>query len=248
MILNHESLSGLIGMTARSKEPCASKQREVVDRGEVESRREPWVFHNRAGDEAGTMLEGNRRVVAYIRKNGGRREPLGPPGNSGSVALGLSEQGKVVGFAETESEQIQAFLFDERFTMLGTLGGNWSEARAVADSGIVAGRSANAEGRGVPFLYTKGGMKDLQLLGSADSGSAMGIQGDGRRLVGWCGGNRDVLRATLWDSDGRPHDLNDLISPENGWVLLCASMIRGDGAIEGVGWVSGRGMRKFLLT
>ena len=46
-------------------------------------------------------------------------------------------------------------------TDLGTLGGAWSQGRAINNSGQVVGQSIDENGNARAFLYSNGGMLDL---------------------------------------------------------------------------------------
>ena len=56
-------------------------------------------------------------------------------------------------------------------TDLGTLGGNYSLAHGINNSGQVVGESATANGYYHAFLYSSGTMTDLGTLGGSRSGA-----------------------------------------------------------------------------
>jgi len=68
-------------------------------------------------------------------------------------------------------------------TDLGTLGGEWSEAYAMNDSGQVIGMSQTANGDDHAFLYSNGQMTDLYPLNSL-RGMPMGINSAGQIAAG----------------------------------------------------------------
>jgi probable HAF family extracellular repeat protein len=69
-------------------------------------------------------------------------------------------------------------------TDLGTLGGAWSRAEAVNNSGQVAGTSADAGRRARAFVYAGGAMKDLGTL-EGHTGSYAGGINDAGDVVGY---------------------------------------------------------------
>lgn len=95
-----------------------------------------------------------------------------------SSALGINEQGWVVGFWRgTTPGPRQAFLRRGEVTgveMLGTLGGAESEARDVNGQGVVVGWAHTAEGRNHAFVYSNGVMSDLN--GRVPPGSGWELQ------------------------------------------------------------------------
>src|SRR5262249_34416912 len=95
-------------------------------------------------------------------------------------ASGINNTGQIVGdLAAGPASVRQAFLWSAGTVVdLGTLGGAGSEARAINDSGQVAG-SARLEGGGVhAFLYTGTELTDLGTLGGKNS-SADGVNNAG---------------------------------------------------------------------
>lgn len=74
-----------------------------------------------------------------------------------SSVKGLNNRGEVAG-----GNGQHALLYSEgRMIDLGTLGGNWSDATAINDSGQVVGTSRTAGNQTNVFLYSGGGMTDL---------------------------------------------------------------------------------------
>jgi probable HAF family extracellular repeat protein len=135
---------------------------------------------------------------------------------------------------------------------LGTLGGSYSVAAAISDSGAVVG-SSTLPGDGVQhaFLWTKSkGMQDLGTLGGSDS-AANGINKSGE-VVGWANTLTGVGGAFLWKSGKGMEKLSRQIPPDSGWLLGSAASINNVGQIAGTGYVkslpSGNDGRAYLLT
>ncbi len=94
---------------------------------------------------------------------------IGTLGGSKSAALGMSDRGSIVGWAEAfpgdGGPRIHAFFWhDGEMTDLGTLGGTWGEGRAVNSARQVVGSSTNAEGAMRAFYHYVGEMVDLNSL------------------------------------------------------------------------------------
>ena len=127
---------------------------------------------------------------------------------------------------------------------LGTLGGSYSSASDVNDSGQVVGGARTSSGiYGHAFLYSGGQMQDLGTLGGYESG-AYGINDSGQ-VVGQAG-HLTSSHAFLY-ADGQMQDLNDLIPAGSGWELTNATEINTSGQIVGEGELHGN-MRAFLGT
>src|SRR3954469_17332031 len=84
---------------------------------------------------------------------------LGTLGGNYSWAYGINEQGQVVGFSTTASEEYHAFLWKSgSMTDLGTLGGTFSRAFAINNRGQVVGESETTSGEKHAFLWEHGSM------------------------------------------------------------------------------------------
>ena len=106
-------------------------------------------------------------------------ESLPALGDGDSMALGMNKYGEIVGWSQLSRQTaMQAVLWtvDENtanVTPLGTLGGSWSEARAVNDHGQVIGLSEDADGQVQAFYYYAGTMWSLtDIVEPAPSGDA----------------------------------------------------------------------------
>ncbi len=114
------------------------------------------------------------------------------------------------------------------------------EQTVVGYSGTASGpKWARVTGPSHAWVWQRGRMSDLGALADADSSYAWGIN-DGNVIVGESGN-----RAVRWVNK-RIEDLNHLIDPYSGWVLLRAHAINRDGAIVGDGTYKGA-PRAFLL-
>ncbi|MBL8435440.1 MAG: PEP-CTERM sorting domain-containing protein [Zoogloea sp.] len=125
-------------------------------------------------------------------------------------------------------------------TDLGTLGGTYSEARAINASGQIAGDSDHRA-----FLYSAGTMIDLGTLGGSWS-EARGINASGQ-VVGRSAGVGFSAHAFLYD-EGSMKDLNDLIDPLSDWKILNTWAINDAGDIAANGCNTAGEYRALLLT
>ena len=112
-------------------------------------------------------------------------------------------------------------------TDLGTLGGSYSCASGINDSGQVVGEAQTSSGYGHAFLYSNGTMVDLGTLGGLESW-AQGINASGQ-VVGASGDiNNDSTQAFLY-SNGTMVDLGTL----PGCGFASANAINDNGQIVG---------------
>ena len=128
---------------------------------------------NAAGEVAGLASAGGSAFAFRL----GQFTDLGTlPGGSYSSAYALNNRGQVVGTSGLAGFDIglpfgHAFVFSHgRMTDLGTLGGSWSQAFAIADSGAVAGGAYVAgDLTQHAFLERAGSVTDINPPGSSIS-------------------------------------------------------------------------------
>jgi probable HAF family extracellular repeat protein len=110
--------------------------------------------------------------MAYLYENG-VWTALGNLGGGRSVAFGLDDLGRVVGWShlDASAQDYHPFLWASGvMTDLGTLGGRNGIAWAAHASGPVVGYADTSDGRLHAFLYSGDEMADLNALIPADTG------------------------------------------------------------------------------
>ncbi len=162
------------------------------------------------------------------------------PGDSVSAAVGINDNGQVVGASGacarlSPSIGAHALLWQNgSMTDLGSLGGHRSnvafainrQGQIVGFSGLLGDTTAHA------FLWQNGGpMRDLGTLSGDFLSVAFGINHNGQ-VVGQSCDQRGSCRAFLWQ-DGVMTDLNTLIPPGSTVRLLVANDINDQGKIVG---------------
>jgi probable HAF family extracellular repeat protein len=129
---------------------------------------------------------------------------LVPPGGARGAVLDMNDAGVAVGWSLDATYATRAFRWERtgRLQSLGTLGGDWSEARFINAAGQVAGTSRTADGKMHVFLWTAaGGIRDLGTLG----GGSIVLNGlsDSGLVVGW-GTQSNGSTAGFAARDGAP--------------------------------------------
>lgn len=152
------------------------------------------------------------------------------PDNDTGYALDINDSGQVTGYRTAlggyHAYRWQAGLFVD----LGVLPGfAHSFGNAINASGRIAGNSSSATGNSEHLFRSldAGGLQDLGGEGQHNSG--LGINASGV-VVGTKG---NFQRALLFTDAGGLQDLNTLIDPSLGWVLMSATDINDAGQIVG---------------
>ncbi len=169
--------------------------------------------------------------------SGGEMRDIGTLGGDFALAARINNAGQVVGEAALDAgplATVHAFIYEGgAMRDLGTLGGRQSSAAAISEAGHVTGYAYTAGSVEHAFLYIDGMMVDLGTLGGGRSfGYDVNALG---QVVGSSGLEGDFDTRAFLYSGGAMTDLNALIDPASGWVLVEARGINDRGQIAAFG-------------
>ena len=200
---------------------------------------------NQSGAIAGWVSDQGTKAVIWA--NGNRLEV---PGTFYAQAFALNNAGVVTGtYYGGPDNTLRAFTWSSGATpvILPSLGGFTSEGNGINEQGDVVGdsmRALSADEQAV-WWTASGQLVELGTFGGPTS-SARDINNRGQ-IVGYALNGSLEPRAFLSESGGPMVDLNTLLPPDSGWVLLSANAINDAGQIVGEGTLNGE-PRAFLLT
>jgi probable HAF family extracellular repeat protein len=174
-------------------------------------------------------------------------QDLGTLGGDTSCAQGINQSGEVAGFSYlADNVTYHAFLWTQSGGMqdLGAFDGANSTAYAVNASGQISGLGYVPPNTQSPLaaVWTPG--HGMQSLGTGPGSIGLAINDSGQ-IVGYFGKSSTV--ALLWTPTGQAQNLNSLIPPNSGWLLIQAWGINRSGQIVASGTI-GTGTHAALLT
>ncbi len=214
------------------------------------------LFSTRDVLESGLLLGQGRdagvsRSRGWILENGVLTDLGALPSNGNVFPRDINEARWIVGEATDGLGRDHAFLWRngvlQDLHMASGVPGFVSEANAINESGTAVG-GADFVVDGIQLEEAAMWLPDGKLLQLPNLG---GMQSTCRDInqrgdaVGFSTTPTNDLRAMLW-SDGKGHDLNDLLPANSGWTLLVASAISDDGHIVGEGVLGGT-IRAYVL-
>lgn len=124
---------------------------------------------------------------------------------------------------------------------LGTLGGNYSFARDINNSGAIAGEAKTEEGHTHAFIWQDGVMQDLGTLPGQEFSMANGMNNLGE-VVGYGRGKTTsgVTKAILWEADGKAVHLPNLMgqSYSQGSEINDKGEVAGVSGTKAVKWIN----------
>ena len=180
---------------------------------------------------AGVLMLG--LVVSASAQDRYKITSLPSPAGYNSSALGLNDNGNVVGY-NVQGDNYQAFLYSQSSGSsidVGSLGGQMNAACAINGSDQVAGYSQDGNGNLSAFIYTKdGGIKALGSLDGGVSSEAFGMNNSGQ-AVGDSQNATDDHRPVLFDNGG-VKDLNVCVA-QNSNAFRTAYAINDAGQVAG---------------
>lgn len=191
---------------------------------------------NALGQSAGAL--NNMHVGLFV---GQTSTDLGSIDGGANIAVGINNNGQVVGYTVLANHDERAFVADKySLVNLGTLGGSVSRAIAINGSGVITGYSFTADGLGRCFVSHGNGMVDIGPLASTDNCKPTAIN-DAGQIVGAVY-NSSGSHAFLYD--GRQfHDLGAL-----GGNTSVANGINQLGQVVGQAQMANGDTRAFLYS
>jgi probable HAF family extracellular repeat protein len=169
---------------------------------------------------------------AFLFHNGTFTDLGSLPGDLGSTATAINDQGEIAGMSGVSFAGAyccggepptldggHAFLYAHgSMRDLGTLGGAYSAANDISENGKVAGFADLPSGERHAFHWShEGGMRDLGTLGGGFS-EATAINRNGTTVVGNSTTATGEMHGFVY-AGGKMVDLNDLIDPHVGVVI-----------------------------
>jgi probable HAF family extracellular repeat protein len=212
----------------------------INERGQVVG----WSYTNAtpsafcAGVQSGFALTTSSFI--WDKKNG--MKDLGGLGGTCTIAYDLNNRGQVVGQSNHPDDLAQhPFVWDRAtgITELPTGAGAYGDSAAINDDGEIVGEGDAPDGQASATLWRKTGGKwqtiYLGRLRSGDCARSESINASGQ-VVGVSGPNGcSTTLPFLWEEGGPMVDLNTLVPPNSGILLVEAVQIndRGEIAVNG---------------
>lgn len=212
---------------------------------------------NDAGQVVGSAMTADGSNHPFLYSNGTMIDlgTLGSPAGTDywNSAQGINNSGVVTGTSYNAKGNFRGFVWNNgKMTQMGTLGGAWSQAYAINNKGQITGIAYTTKDlEAHAFLANCGSckLKDLGTIeGKTSTTWGFGIN-DAGVVVGQSTSNSGAGYVAFICSNGKMQDLNKLIAPGSGWVLIEADSVNNAGQIVGTMMRNGNGEEHaYLLT
>jgi RHS repeat-associated protein len=188
------------------------------------------------------------------------------PGSTSTFPGDINNAGQIVGYGRINAQVLHAFIYEDNVMSdlndLIPAGSGWEylgSATDINESGYIIGwgipDGGNVGNDNRAFLLTPdpGNPYIITDLGTLPDGGKSGASAinEAMQIAGWSEDANGESRAVIWefiDEQWEITNLNELISPSDGWVLLQAYDINDAGQIAGYGTNSTGHTNAFLLT
>ncbi len=161
---------------------------------------------------------------------------LGTLGGTVGLPSGLNNRGQVIGQSYLAGDQIpHPFLWDgQKMVDMFTdgIGGNFQIANAINDAGEIVGGAAFPNRMSDAALWRQGVITDLGTLPGDCFSQAFALNSRGQVVGGSVSCDSHTIRAFLWQN-GEIVDLNTLVAPNSGFLLVETNAINDRGEIAG---------------
>jgi probable HAF family extracellular repeat protein len=204
--------AGTAGTAANGSAKGSATQYRLVDLGTLGGHISyATAMNDRGAVVGGSTLADDFTFHGFLWRNG-KMTDLGL-----FRPISINNKGQIVG---TRDDRNGAFLWrGGKLIDLGSLGGASSFPTAINDRGDVVGMSDTADGRSVPFLWSKGRMRELPLSSVSDINNRRQVAGG--RVHGTGGFHATVwYRGKITDLGAGPFDRSNTYGiNERGWVI-----------------------------
>lgn len=207
-----------------------------------------WFFNNSFDGTSGALTRGinnlnqsvgfsgwgfNSRATGWLLGSPGFALPNQNPPDS-SYAFDINDSGESVGYSRLNGID-HATIFHNNNTILDLhgfvpQGAKFSQATCINNSGWIVGDylDENFRSRGFYFNFEVG----MQFLETPGFNLNLNAISDTGIIVG----STNESRAVVWKTDTGLVDLNTLVDPNSGWILIEAQ------DVNDAGWIVGRGL------
>ena len=201
-------------------------------------------------DTIPTVTTGVPTQHAFLWERGNMID-LGTFGGSISAVRALNSRGQVAGYATFPGDQVYhpSLWSQGKLIDLGSFGGDLAAATGVNDAGTVAGVSYLPDNfRLHALVWRRGLLTDLGTIAGDDCSTAYAINNSEQILGSSYACDGSSSRASLWENNAPPVDMNALVNPPSNVSVTFGLYITNNGNILAGGLLSNGDVRLVVLV